>query len=61
VSFKEIVNATLRRGLQGGEKLSPRLPRFEVKPKACGFRAGVDRLRLNQLSDDLDLEELERA
>lgn len=53
-SFKEVVNATLRMGLGSGEKPSPRLPRFEVKPKACGFRSGVDVLRLNQLNDELE-------
>ena len=53
-SFKEVVNTTLRRGL-GGEKAVRRLPRFEVKPKACGFRPGVDVLRLNQLNDELEL------
>jgi Ribbon-helix-helix protein, copG family len=55
-SFKEIVNETLRRGLRSGEKPARRLPRFEVKPKACGFRRGVDVLRLNQLNDELEIE-----
>jgi hypothetical protein len=55
-SFKEVVNATLRKGLTWSEMPGSRLPRFEVVPKACGFRAGVDLLRLNQLSDELDLE-----
>lgn len=59
-SFKEVVNATLRRGLRGGEKPAPRLPRFEVKPRACGFRVGVDVLRLNQLNDELEIEEFQR-
>lgn len=59
-SFKEVVNATLRKGLVGGNKAAPRLPRFEVKPKACGFRAGVDVLRLNQLNDELELEDFQR-
>jgi plasmid stability protein len=59
-SFKEVVNAALRKGLLGGEKPSPRLPRFEVEPKACGFRSGVDVLRLNQLNDELSIEEFQR-
>ena len=33
--------------------------RFEVKPKACGFRRGVNVLRLNQLSDELEVEQLQ--
>jgi hypothetical protein len=60
-SFKEVVNATLRRGLYKGEKPSPKLPRFEVKARACGFRHGVDPLRLNQLNDELELEEFARG
>jgi len=37
-----------------------RLPRFKVTPKACGFQSGVDVLRLNQLNDELEMEELQR-
>jgi hypothetical protein len=59
-SFKEVVNATLRNGLTRGEKPGSKLPRFEVVPKACGFRPGVDILRLNQLSDELELEDFQR-
>jgi hypothetical protein len=58
-SFKEVVNGVLRRGLHG-EKPAAQLPRFEVTPRACGFRRGVDPLRLNQLNDDLELEDLRR-
>lgn len=58
-SFKEVVNATLRRGLRG-EKTAHRLPRFKVEPKACGFRPGVDVLRLNRLNDELELEDFQR-
>jgi hypothetical protein len=58
-SFKEVVNTTLRRGLRG-EKAVQRLPRFEVKAKACGFRPGVDVLRLNQLNDELELEDFQQ-
>jgi hypothetical protein len=58
-SFKEVVNTTLRKGLRG-EKTPHRLPRFVVKPKACGFRPGVDVLRLNRLNDELELEDFQR-
>lgn len=37
-----------------------KLPRFEVKAKACGVRAGVDCLTLNQLNDELDIEDFRR-
>ena len=58
-SFKEVVNGVLRRGLHG-EKPAAQLPRFEVTPKACGFRRGLDLLRLNQLSDELEIEDFQR-
>jgi len=58
-SFKAVVNATLRRGLTRGDRPTPRLPRFTVRPKACGFRTGVDPLRLNQLADELEMEAFE--
>ncbi|HYH44272.1 MAG TPA: antitoxin [Thermoanaerobaculia bacterium] len=59
-SFKEVVNETLRRGLKKGEKPVSRLPRFEVEAKARGFRSGVDVLRLNRISDELEAEEFQR-
>lgn len=58
-SFKEVVNETLRSGLRG-KKPSSQSPRFEVHAKACGFRSGVDVLRLNQLSDELEMEDFQR-
>ncbi len=57
-SFKDIVNSALRRGLRQAGKPEPSLPRFVVEPKACGFRAGVDLRKLNQLVDDLEMEDL---
>jgi ribbon-helix-helix CopG family protein len=59
-SFKEVVNSALRQGLAQGKRPGAKLPRFEVKPKACGFRSGVDVLRLNQLNDELEMEDFER-
>ena len=59
-SFKEVVNTTLRKGLRAGVKPATRPSRFEVKAKACGFRSGVDLLRLNQLSDELEVEDFQR-
>lgn len=55
-SFKEVVNEILRRGLSAGPEPARRPRRFRVRPKACGFRAGVDILRLNQLVDELEIE-----
>ena len=59
-SFKAVVNEALRRGLlQGGKPLAA-LPKFVVHPKACGFRAGVDPGKLNQLVDELETEDFQR-
>jgi hypothetical protein len=60
ISFKEIVNDTLRKGINRGEKPAAQTPSFTVKPKACGFRSGVDPLRLNQLNDELEMEDFQR-
>lgn len=54
--LKVVVNETLRRGLSAGTSPSRDLPRFRVRPKACGFRAGVDVTKLNQLLDELEIE-----
>lgn len=55
-SFKQVVNEAIRRGLSTGTKPSDETPPFEVRPKACGFRAGIDLGKLNQLVDELELE-----
>ena len=57
-SFKQVVNDTLRAGLQGTQKPAPAFSPFRVKPKAAGFRRGVDVQRLNQLNDELESERL---
>lgn len=59
-SFKEVVNTTLRQGLSQGPKPEAPLPPFRVRPKACGFRAGVDIYRLNQVSDEIEAEDFQR-
>lgn len=57
-SFKEVVNDVVRRGLSSGEVPDGQLEPFRVKPKACGFKPGIDPLKLNQLYDDLEIERL---
>lgn len=59
-TFRETVNETLRKGLRRGEKPRARLPPFRVKARSCGFRQGVDVLRLNQLYDELETEDFHR-
>jgi plasmid stability protein len=55
-SFKEVLNETLRHGLITGASPASRPRRFRVRPKACGFRAGIDLTKLNQLVDELEIE-----
>lgn len=57
-SFKEITNEVLRRGLSAGDVPGDLPTPFEVVPKACGFKPGVDPLKLNQIYDDLEIERL---
>lgn len=56
ISFKQVVNEVLRRGLgaQDDEK-SERSP-YRVETFQSDFRPGVDLARLNQLSDDLEVD-----
>ncbi len=57
-SFKRLVNETLRAGLQASQQPAVPVPPFRVTPKKGGFRSGIDVRRLNQLSDELENEEL---
>ncbi len=56
-SLKQVLNAALRRGLRMGEKPGRRATRFKVEPFSSPFQPGVDPSRLNQLSDELEVEE----
>lgn len=57
-SFKEVTNEAIRRGLAAGDPQVEGVEPFRVEPKACGFRTGVDTLKLNQIYDDLESENL---
>ena len=57
-SFKEVTNEVVRRGLSTGDRPSEGANPFRVEPKACGFKPGIDPLKLNQLYDDLEIERL---
>jgi len=54
LSFKDIVNKTLRAGL-GAAGRRPEHPPKTI-PHSYGFRPGVDLDKLNQLADDLEAE-----
>lgn len=57
-NFKDVVNDAIRKGLSVGGALPAGQKRFVVSPQACGFRAGVDPTKLNQVYDDLEMEDL---
>ncbi len=56
VSFKEIVNSTLRRGLVAGSMSASALPKVESRPFGGGLLPGLDPDRMNQLNDELEIE-----
>ena len=60
-SFKELVNELLRKGLASGARPISAPTRFVVTAKASAFRPGIDPLKLNQLSDQLETERFERT
>lgn len=53
-SFKDAVNAAIRRGLTGPSPSARKRKPFRVSTFRSGFRPGVDPLKLNQLVDDLE-------
>jgi hypothetical protein len=57
--LKAVINDALRLGL-GMKGKQVRAPRFEVRPHALAFKAGIDLDRLNQLVDELEAEEIAR-
>ena len=57
-SFKELVNAALRKGLADNLEETPR--DVQVKPHDFGRAPGVDLDRLNQLVDELEVEDYVR-
>ncbi len=56
VSLKQAVNERLRVGY--GMHPDKKLPKFVVEPHQSAYRAGIDRRKLNQLTDELEAEEL---
>ena len=60
VSFKEVVNDTIRRGISFGDRPDAAPTPFVVEPQACGLRPGIDAAGLNRLVDDLETEDFLR-
>lgn len=55
LSFKEIVNISLRRGLASEELVEAR-PEVLTRPHAFGYLPGIKPDKLNQLCDELEVE-----
>ncbi|MGH9380987.1 MAG: antitoxin [Thermoanaerobaculia bacterium] len=57
-SFKQVLNAAVRRGLkgQGGEVEEP----FVVRARPLGLVPGVDPARIRELDDELEIQEFLR-
>lgn len=53
LSFKEMVNTTLRRGI-AQEQLAPPRKKVTTHPHDFGFKPGIDLDKLNQFSDELE-------
>lgn len=56
VSFKEVVNAALRKGLVAAADAGVRTQVYQVPVFSSPFRRGIDPLKLNQLSDELEVD-----
>lgn len=57
-SFKQLVNEMLRRGLNAtDEQLTIHKDKmFSIEANNSGFVSGIDPQRLNQLSDEIDID-----
>ena len=54
-SFKQTLNAALRSGLSG-KSLQRKAPRFVVRARPMGVRAGLDPAGFNKLADELEVD-----
>lgn len=55
LSFKQVLNQAVRKGLSGAGPTGQREP-FRTQPHAFEFKAGIDLDKLNQLVDEIDTE-----
>jgi hypothetical protein len=56
VSFKQVINDTLRRGLSP-VAMEDTTPAYRVVPNRSGLVSGVDPLKLNQLNDQVEADD----
>jgi len=59
ISFKEAVDTVLRRGFAAQDPSRQGKP-YKVQTFESGLRPGIDPTKLNQLSDELEVEEFLR-
>ena len=57
-SFKEALNQAIRSGLSAPGAGADETP-FSLRARRMGLRAGIDSVRLNQISDELQAESFE--
>jgi hypothetical protein len=55
-SFKEVLNDCLRLAFSFSRSSIRKLKPFQVRPHSSAFRPGIDSEKLNQLSDQLEVE-----
>jgi hypothetical protein len=55
-SFKETLNAALRKGLTGQPPSKP--TPFRIKARPMGLRAGIDPTSFNKLADELEMDSI---
>lgn len=55
ITFKEALNSVLRRGLTAPESSGRRVKPFRVRTFRSPFQPGVDPMKLNQLSDEIEV------
>lgn len=55
MSFKDLVNSALRRGLVA-EQLVANKKQVVTRPHRFGFKPGIDLDKLNQFADELEVE-----
>lgn len=60
MTFKELINSTLRRGLEC-EEIRGAPTKVKTRPHNFGFKGGIDLDKLNQLADELEAEEFVKA
>jgi hypothetical protein len=61
LSFKDALNFILRRGLTAQDAGRRAAKPFRVDTFRSPLRAGVDPIKLNQLADELETQDFERA